>query len=80
MEFAVRQGLNKGPVEPAEPGEMVELPVGFACHVGNIGIKDGTDDVMVLAADRVAAAAGVFTKSLFSGASVRRSQVNIADG
>ena len=59
---------------------MVEFPAGFACHVGNIGIRDGTDDVMVLAADRVAAAAGVFTKSLFSGASVRRSQANIADG
>lgn len=58
----------------------VDLPTGFACHVGNIGIKDGTDDVMVLAADRVAAAAGVFTKSLFSGASVRRSQANVADG
>ncbi|MCY3949056.1 MAG: bifunctional glutamate N-acetyltransferase/amino-acid acetyltransferase ArgJ [Acidimicrobiaceae bacterium] len=69
-----------GPAEPAEPGEMVEFPAGFACHVGNIGIRDGTDDVMVLAADRVAAAAGVFTKSLFSGASVRRSQANIADG
>ena len=58
----------------------VGLPTGFACHVGNIGIKDDTDDVMVLAADRVAAAAGVFTKSLFSGASVRRSQANVADG
>ena len=58
----------------------MDLPTGFACHVGNIGIKDDTDDVMVLAADRVSAAAGVFTKSLFSGASVRRSQANIADG
>lgn len=58
----------------------VDLPAGFACHVGNIGMKDGTDDVMVLAADRVSAAAGVFTKSLFAGASVRRSQANVADG
>ncbi len=58
----------------------VDLPAGFACHVGNIGMKDDTDDVMVLAADRVAAAAGVFTKSLFAGASVRRSQANVADG
>ncbi|MDE0320664.1 MAG: bifunctional glutamate N-acetyltransferase/amino-acid acetyltransferase ArgJ [Acidimicrobiaceae bacterium] len=64
----------------ANAAASVDLPAGFACHVGNIGIKDGTDDVMVLAADRVAAAAGVFTKSLFSGASVRRSQANIADG
>ncbi len=58
----------------------MDLPAGFACHVGNMGIKDDTDDVMVLAADRVSAAAGVFTKSLFSGASVRRSRANIADG
>lgn len=58
----------------------VELPAGFGCHVGNIGIKDDTDDVMVLAADRTAAAAGVFTKSLFTGASVRLSQANVADG
>ena len=58
----------------------VELPVGFGCHVGNIGIKDDTDDVMVLAADHVAAAAGVFTKSLFAGPSVRLSQANVANG
>ncbi len=64
----------------ANAAASVDLPAGFACHVGNIGIKDATDDVMVLAADRVAAAAGVFTKSLFSGASVRRSQANVADG
>ena len=64
----------------ANAAASVDLPAGFACHVGNIGIRDGTDDVMVLAADRVAAAAGVFTKSLFSGASVRRSRANIADG
>lgn len=64
----------------ATAAASVDLPAGFACHVGNIGIKDDTDDVMVLAADRVAAAAGVFTKSLFSGASVRRSQANVADG
>lgn len=58
----------------------VGLPAGFGCHVGNIGIKDDTDDVMVLAADHTAAAAGVFTKSLFTGASVRLSQANVADG
>ena len=58
----------------------VDLPVGFACHVGNVGMKDDTDDVMVLAADRVSAAAGVFTKSLFCASSVRRSRSNVADG
>ena len=76
----VRQGLNMGLAEPAEPGGMVELPAGFACHVGNLGMKDDTDDVMVLAADRVSVAAGVFTKSLFSASSVRLSRANVADG
>ncbi len=64
----------------ANAAASVELPAGFGCHVGNIGIKDDTDDVMVLAADHTAAAAGVFTKSLFTGASVRLSQANVADG
>ena len=66
-------GAGKGPAS-------VELPAGLGCHVGNIGIKDDTDDVMVLPADHTAAAAGVFTKSLFTGASVRLSQANVADG
>ena len=66
--------------EAGNGAASVDLPTGFACHVGNIGMKDDTDDVMVLAADRVAAAAGVFTKSLFAGASVRLSQANVADG
>ncbi|WP_428115329.1 bifunctional glutamate N-acetyltransferase/amino-acid acetyltransferase ArgJ [Candidatus Poriferisodalis sp.] len=69
----ISEGLSK----PAAP---VELPTGFSCHVGNIGMKDDTDDVMVLTADRLAAAAGVFTKSLFAGASVHLSQANVADG
>ncbi len=30
----------------------VPLPSGFRCHVANIGIKDDTDDFVVLAADR----------------------------
>ncbi|WP_419842691.1 bifunctional ornithine acetyltransferase/N-acetylglutamate synthase [Candidatus Poriferisodalis sp.] len=57
-----------------------ELPGGFACHVGNVGMKDDNEDVMILASDRVAAAAGVFTKSLFAGASVKLSRANVADG
>ncbi len=68
-------------VETVDPTRRpVGWPAGFACHVGNIGMKDDTDDVMVLASSRVAATAGVFTKSLFAGASVRLSRVNVADG
>ena len=52
------------------------LPAGFTCHVANIGIKDDTDDFVVLAASRPVAAAGVFTRSLFAGPSV----LVLADG
>jgi glutamate N-acetyltransferase / amino-acid N-acetyltransferase len=31
---------------------VTALPAGFACHVDNIGIKDDTDDFVVIAADR----------------------------
>lgn len=59
----------------------VLLPSGFDVHTGNIGIKDDTADVMLLrATDGVAAAAGVFTRSLFSGPSVTLSRRHIAAG
>ena len=58
---------------------MVELPQGFRAHVANIGIKDETDDFVVIAADRPCPAAGVFTQSLFSGASVIVSREHVAD-
>lgn len=57
------------------------LPDGFDVHTGNIGIKDDTADVMLLrATDGAAAAAGVFTQSLFSGPSVTLSRQHIAGG
>lgn len=59
----------------------VLLPGGFDVHTGNIGIKDDTADVMLLrATDGSAAAAGVFTQSLFSGPSVKLSRQHIAGG
>ncbi len=59
----------------------MELPLGFVAHVGNIGIKDNTTDVLLLAATRQPAiATGVFTKSLFSGPSVEISRRNLAGG
>ena len=68
--------------QPSGETERVNLPPGFACHVGNIGMKDATNDVMVLLAYGFApaSAAGVFTKSLFAGPSVRLSQANVVDG
>jgi glutamate N-acetyltransferase/amino-acid N-acetyltransferase len=49
---------------------VISLPSGFRCHVANIGIKDTSDDFVVIAADRPVPAAGVFTRSRFAGPSV----------
>ncbi len=59
---------------------MVELPQGFHGYVANIGIKDHTDDLVVVAADRPVAAAGLFTKSRFAGPSVTLSRQHLASG
>ena len=53
---------------------------GFGCHVANVGVKDDTDDFVVIAADAPCAAAGVFTRSRFVGPSVTISRRNLADG
>ena len=59
---------------------MTALPQGFSAHVANIGIKDRTDDFVVVAGDRLATAAGVFTKSRFVGPSVTISREHVASG
>lgn len=58
---------------------MTSLPSGFRCHVSNIGIKDDTDDFVIITADRAVPAAGVFTRSRFSGPSVVISRQHLAD-
>lgn len=60
--------------------EDVTLPAGFAAHVANVGIKDDTDDFVVIAADRPCTAAAVFTRSRFAGPSVEVSRRHAADG
>ncbi len=59
---------------------MTQLPAGFRAHVANVGVKDGTDDLVVIAAASPIAAAGVFTRSRFVGPSVTVSRANLADG
>jgi glutamate N-acetyltransferase/amino-acid N-acetyltransferase len=59
---------------------VTALPRGFTSYVANIGVKDETDDFVVIAAARPVVAAGVFTKSLFAGPSVALSRRNLADG
>jgi glutamate N-acetyltransferase/amino-acid N-acetyltransferase len=58
----------------------IELPAGFGCHVANIGVKDTSDDFVVIAADQPVPAAGVFTRSRFVGPSVTISRRNLVDG
>lgn len=57
---------------------MTALPQGFTSFVTNIGIKDTSDDFTVVAAEKVVAAAGVFTQSRFAGPSVLVSRKHIA--
>ncbi|HWL41733.1 MAG TPA: bifunctional glutamate N-acetyltransferase/amino-acid acetyltransferase ArgJ [Ilumatobacter sp.] len=57
---------------------MTDLPGGFRAHVANVGVKDDTDDFVVLTADRPVAAAGVFTRSRFAGPSVLISREHLA--
>ena len=59
---------------------MTSLPSGFGCHVANVGVKDGTDDLVVIAADTTVPAAGVFTRSRFVGPSVIVSREHLRDG
>jgi glutamate N-acetyltransferase/amino-acid N-acetyltransferase len=56
------------------------LPRGFAAHVANIGIRDETDDFVVVASDRPCTSAAVFTRSRFSGPSVELSRRHAANG
>lgn len=58
----------------------VALPSGFTAHVANVGIKDDTDDFVVIASDRPCAASAVFTRSRFVGPSVVVSREHVADG
>ncbi|MFM2073551.1 MAG: glutamate N-acetyltransferase/amino-acid acetyltransferase [Actinomycetota bacterium] len=55
------------------------LPSGFHCYVANLGIKDETDDFVVVAAHAACAAAGLFTTSSFAGPSVVVSREHIAN-
>ncbi|HUF96898.1 MAG TPA: bifunctional glutamate N-acetyltransferase/amino-acid acetyltransferase ArgJ [Ilumatobacter sp.] len=58
---------------------MTDTPAGFRVHVANIGVKDTTDDFVVITADRPVPAAGVFTLSRFAGPSVTISRDHLVD-
>jgi len=57
------------------------LPTGFHATVANIGVKDGSDDFVVIHAEGPhVAASGVFTQSRFAGPSVHISRQHLAAG
>ena len=56
---------------------MTPLPTGFRAYVANVGIKDTTDDFVVVAGDAACVAAGMFTTSSFAGPSVIVSRQNL---
>jgi glutamate N-acetyltransferase/amino-acid N-acetyltransferase len=61
------------------PGRVTALPKGFRAHVANIGIKDSSEDFVVVASETRCVASGVFTTSSFAGPSVVVSREAVAD-
>jgi glutamate N-acetyltransferase / amino-acid N-acetyltransferase len=59
---------------------VTALPRGFRGHVANIGVKDASDDLVVVVADRPCATAAMFTQSSFAGPSVIVSRDHARDG
>lgn len=57
----------------------VPLPQGCEAYVANIGVKDDTDDFVVIATSAPVAADGVFTRSRFVGPSVTLSRSHLID-
>jgi glutamate N-acetyltransferase/amino-acid N-acetyltransferase len=57
---------------------VTALPAGFRAYVANIGIKDSTDDFVVVATDAPCASAGMFTTSSFAGPSVLVSREHLS--
>jgi glutamate N-acetyltransferase/amino-acid N-acetyltransferase len=60
--------------------QTVPLPRGFRLHVANLGIKDETDDFVVVASELPCASSAVFTRSRFAGPSVRISREHARHG
>ena len=61
-------------------GDDIPVPAGFESLTASIGIKDATDDVLLVRAAPGTTSAGVFTKSRFAGPSVTISRGVAATG
>ena len=57
---------------------MTTLPTGFSAYVANLGIKDTSDDFVIVAGDSVCTTVGMFTTSSFAGPSVIVSREHLA--
>ncbi|GAB2603567.1 bifunctional glutamate N-acetyltransferase/amino-acid acetyltransferase ArgJ [Streptomyces capparidis] len=53
-------------------------PTGFRAHTGHAGLREHGDDVSVVASDRPAVSAAMFTRSLFAGPAVRLGRAHAA--
>ncbi|HEY7711652.1 MAG TPA: bifunctional ornithine acetyltransferase/N-acetylglutamate synthase, partial [Candidatus Entotheonella sp.] len=62
------------------PPTLSEYPQGFLSVAKNLGIKDETLDFTVIYSTVRAAAAGMFTQSLFCGAPIIVGREHLADG
>jgi glutamate N-acetyltransferase / amino-acid N-acetyltransferase len=58
---------------------VTDLPRGFGALVANVGVKDASDDLVVVTAAAPIPAAGVFTRSRFASPSVTTSRRHLAD-
>ncbi|MGH9105356.1 MAG: bifunctional glutamate N-acetyltransferase/amino-acid acetyltransferase ArgJ [Acidimicrobiales bacterium] len=61
-------------------GEAVEVPKGFVTYAGKAGIKDSWPDISIVASTLPCVADGVFTRSLFAGASVSLCRRHLREG
>jgi glutamate N-acetyltransferase/amino-acid N-acetyltransferase len=79
-----RMGDDLGVPESSSPPtgreSRVELPQRFVVATGRAGLRESGDDVAIVVSTRPCASAGVFTKSLFAGASVALSRRRVAGG
>ncbi|WP_326596730.1 bifunctional glutamate N-acetyltransferase/amino-acid acetyltransferase ArgJ [Streptomyces sp. NBC_01803] len=60
------------------PHKYLTWPTGFRAYAGHGGLREHGDDISVIASDRPAVSAAMFTKSLFAGPAVALSRAHAA--
>ena len=83
---AINQGLRADPECAGRPRAarhgrpVTELPAGFRAHVANIGVKDDTDDFVVVAADAPVPVAACSPRAASPGRASRCRAAHVANG